>query len=365
MIKYSTKKSVVFVIPALNPGGMQRVMSELVNYYSEQDDIYVHLVLYGKTREMFYNISDKIILYRPKFNEKKTNNLVSILKTLIFIRRTILNIQPESVLSFGEIWNNLVLISLFKVRIPIYISDRCKPDKSFGKINGTLRKLLYPTSTGVIAQTQKAKELYHKQFLHKNISVIGNPIRLIKTNQTIERENIIISVGRLIETKNFDRLIRIFSQLKSENWKLVIVGGNALNQNNMPKLKQLIFDLGIENKVLMTGGVKNVDEYLLRSKIFAFTSSSEGFPNVIGEAMSAGLPVVSYDCLAGPSEMIENGENGFLVPLYDDEMFKEKLEYLVANQNVITEFGQNAQQSIKKYSVEIIAKKYKNILLNL
>jgi GalNAc-alpha-(1->4)-GalNAc-alpha-(1->3)-diNAcBac-PP-undecaprenol alpha-1,4-N-acetyl-D-galactosaminyltransferase len=187
---------------------------------------------------------------------------------------------------------------------------------------------------------------------------------MIKSNDTIRRENIIVSVGRLINTKNFDRLIRIFGELNFLNWKLVIIGGDALKQNNFQRLKELTFELGIENNVILTGNIKNVDEYLLRSKIFAFTSISEGFPNVIGEAMSAGLPVVSYDCIAGPSEMINDGENGFLIPMFDDVLFKDKLEYLMLNQNVNIKMGKNAQESIKKNSVEIIAEKYKKFLLN-
>ena len=71
-------------------------------------------------------------------------------------------IQPHSILSFGELWNNLVLISLIGLKYPVYISDRCKPDKSFGLFQHLLRKWLYPLASGMIAQTEKANEIYQK-----------------------------------------------------------------------------------------------------------------------------------------------------------------------------------------------------------
>jgi GalNAc-alpha-(1->4)-GalNAc-alpha-(1->3)-diNAcBac-PP-undecaprenol alpha-1,4-N-acetyl-D-galactosaminyltransferase len=138
----------------------------------------------------------------------------------------------------------------------------------------------------------------------------------------------------------------------------MIIGGDAIKQENHDKLKQLIYSLNMTDKIVLTGTQNNVEDYLLRSKIFAFTSSSEGFCNAIGEAMSAGLPAVAYDCVAGPREMISDGKNGYLVPMFDDTTFMERLKYLMDNDDKREKMGVTAKESIRKLSPEIICEKY-------
>jgi len=194
--------------------------------------------------------------------------------------------------------------------------------------------------------------------------VIGNPIRKIEDGNFLNKENIVLSVGRLITTKNFDQLIRIFSQVVYGDWKLIIVGGDALKQKNSVLLQKQIDDLGLTDRIILAGSQKDVVSYLLRSKIFAFTSSSEGFPNVIGEALAAGLPVIAYDCIAGPADMVEDGKNGYLIPLFDEEMFKKKLVYLMQHDEVRNQMVQNAPPSVLKYSTSVVCEKYLDFILN-
>ena len=104
-------------------------------------------------------------------------------------------------------------------------------------------------------------------------------------------------------------------------------------------------------------------EFLLKSKIFVFASEKEGFPNVIGEALAAGLPVISYDCIAGPSEMIEDGKNGYLIPLYDDSLFKERLEYLMENEGVRSKMSEEALASIDKFAEKKICEQFYNNII--
>ncbi len=348
-------------IPSLQAGGMERVMSEIAWDFSKRENVELHLIMFGKERKIFYDIPDNLIIHKPDFEFNDSKRTLSTIKTIFFIRKEIKKINPDRILSFGEIWNSFVLMSLFGTKYKVFISDRCRPNKSFGKVHDTLRKFLYGKATGVIAQTNKAKEIYSRQFHNDNIIVIGNPIRDIKARD-IERENMVVSVGRLIDTKNFDQLINIFNNVENDNWKLVIVGGDAIKQNNSITLQKLIDDLNLSDKVTLAGTQKDVESYLLRSKIFAFTSSSEGFPNVIGEAMSAGLPVVSYDCIAGPSDMIDDGINGYLVQLFDQKTFSKKLGYLMNNENLITEMSANAKLSIDKFSTDNICEQYFNFI---
>jgi GalNAc-alpha-(1->4)-GalNAc-alpha-(1->3)-diNAcBac-PP-undecaprenol alpha-1,4-N-acetyl-D-galactosaminyltransferase len=142
-----------------------------------------------------------------------------------------------------------------------------------------------------------------------------------------------------------------------------IVGDDIPNQNNLQRLRQLAKDLNVDDRVILTGGQQNVEDYYKSSKIFAFASSSEGFPNVVGEALAAGLPVVSFDCMSGPSEMITDGKNGFLVPLFDYALFKEKLQLLMNDEQLADKLGSEGKLSVNKFSIDKIGAAFENFIL--
>ena len=353
-----TKIRLCLVIPSLQAGGMEREMSELASYFSSRETLEVHLILYGITRELFYNVPESVTIHKPFFRFNNKFRLISTFRTLSYVRSKVKEISPAAILSFGEYWNSFVLIALTGLKFPVYISDRCQPDKSFGFFHNMLRKKPYPRSAGLIAQTRKAAEIYFSQALHTNIVVIGNPIRDISPDNSIKRENIVLTVGRLISTKHHDRLLELFLSITKPEWRLVIVGYDHLRQKTSEKLREIIAGKNAEARVFLEGKRADVEAYYLKSKVFAFTSSSEGFPNVIGEAMSAGLPVVAFDCIAGPSEMIDNGRNGFLVPLFNYELFREKLLTLMEKSELREIFGRQARKDIMKYSIENIGEMY-------
>jgi len=351
------------IIPSLSAGGMERVMSELAAYFCQKQDSEIHLVMYGINQEVFYKVPSNLIIHKPSFKFENRLRMFYSIKTLVYLRKEIKQIKPNSILSFGEYWNSFVLLAVFGLKYPVFISDRCQPDKSLGWIHDALRKFLYPHAAGVIVQTQIAKKIYEQLLPKSKVTVIGNPIRQIVCDEETKRQNIVLSVGRLIESKHHEELIRLFTQINLPDWKLILIGDDAIRQKNGAKLEALIKELNAENKVNLLGSQKDVDFFYQKSKIFAFTSSSEGFPNVIGEAMSAGLPVVAFDCIAGPSEMIEDGSTGFLIPLFDYNTFKDRIKMLMLNEQLQQSQGFNGQKKIADFSPEIICEKYYQILL--
>jgi glycosyltransferase involved in cell wall biosynthesis len=342
---------------------MEKVMVELATYFSLDIGAETHLILYGISRQIFYPIPDKIIIHTPNFTFNNRFRMISTLRTLLFLRGTIKKVDPTSILSFGEYWNNFVLISTLFLKYPVFISDRNQPGKSLGWFHDKLRNWLYPHSRGLILQTEKAREIYLMKNKHKNIAVIGNPVcDASDISLKLKKEKIIVMVGRLIKSKHQDKLIEMFANIGASDWKLYIVGYDHLRQHNMEELQKLARDRGVEQRVVFTGKSNPLEEIYGRSSIFAFTSSSEGFPNVIGEAMMAGLPVIAFDCVAGPSEMITDGYNGYLIPLFDYKDFESKLSLLMADKNLREKFGSNGRKSIKKYSREIVSKAYFNFI---
>lgn len=349
-------------IHSLQPGGMERVMSELAIFFCSKPDIEVHLLMYGIRPFIFYSLPANIHIHKPLFIFNNKRRFIYSLKTMLFIRQEISQIQPYSILSFGERFNNLVLLALIGKKYPIYVSDRCQPNKSLGWFQDVLRRFLYQRVSGVIVQTNLAKEIYQKSMPKALLTVIGNPIKTIMSESEIIRENIVLTVGRLIESKHHDELIRIFADINMPDWKLVIVGDDALKQHNKQKLEHLIKQLNFEDRITLAGVQNNVDEYYLRCKIFVLTSSSEGFPNVIGEAMAAGLPVVAFDCIAGPSEMITDNIDGFLIPLFDYRLLKDKLIQLMNDPILSEAMGEKARSSIQRFSSDKIGEDYYSLL---
>lgn len=355
--------NIAFITPSLRFGGRERVLSKLINFFSQKENMNVHIILYAKKREINFEIDPKAIIHIPEFSADCNEKLYA-LKSLRFIRKTVKAHNIDTIVSFEEKWNRFALLAVAGLKLRRVISNRNNPYRDYGFIDRKLAQWLYPKVDALIAQTNIAKEVYEKRYRLKKCVVIGNPIDKLDVDfSKVKRENIIICVSRLMKSKNHDRLVKIFSETQNENWKLVLVGGDHGNQNISQKLKDLIKSLNLEDKVLLVGASNNVNEYLLKSKIFAFTSEMEGFPNVVGEAMAAQLPVVSYDCIAGPRDMIDDGINGYLVPVYDDKLFIEKLNHLMTNEEERKVMGEKASEKISKFDSETICYKFYNVIV--
>lgn len=333
-------------------------MSELVTYFSTKEKVEIHLILFGRSRGQFFSVPQNVKIHKPTFRYQNGRRLIFTIKTIFYLRSTIKKLNPDTILSFGEEWNNLVLLSVKGLKVPVYVSDRAEPGKKRRGIQEFLRNILYKDAKAIVVQTKKAGEIYRKKFPDNRIEIIGNPFQLPKEVEYPKGEKIILSVGRLIDSKHYDLLIRYFSEVKNERWKLVIAGGNSVKQHGMSRLKNLVDELQLNEKVELPGMVANVEEWYKRSSIFAFTSSSEGFPNVIGEAMQHGLPVIAFDCIAGPSDLIEHKKNGFLIPLFDGETYVQKLEKLIDDSELRETMGRESENKIREFSIDRIGEKY-------
>ncbi len=336
---------------------MERVMATLLQHFALHIELEIHLMLIGRKREILQDIPDRVFIHKPDWPFEDSKRTWHTLKTLAFIRQKTISIQPDFILSFGEMWNNLVLLSLLGLPYPVYLSDRSKPEKDLGQLQNWLRDKLYPMSAGYIAQTEQARKAALKNKWNNNIQVIGNPISKISCQES-NREKIILSVGRLIPTKHFDRLIHVFNQCQTIDWKLIIVGGDS-NQMKLSKLLETqVQELGLQDRIIITGQQINVTPYYCRSAIFAFMSTSEGFPNVLGEALAAGCACIAYDCSAGPADLIDDEVNGFLIKEGDESKYIERLQQLMDKSELREQFGKAAQEKAQQFASSKIAKQY-------
>ena len=348
-------RKIACLIPALKIGGSERVITLLANEFAKRPDLDVHIIEYGNDARSVIEPSEKVTIHRPGFKFDNRVRLLSTLRRLSFLRRTINKGQFDALLSFGNRWNNFVMLACLGLNACVFLSDRSSPELDIGWLQTWLRRLLYPRAAGLLAQTNRARDMAQTRGLNDRICVIPNPIVMPQVAAESGRQNAILSVGRMVETKNHDHLIKIFASLDADDWKLIIVGDDDQRQNHRSYLGSLADQLGVSSRVEFAGEQSDVQSFYDRAKIFAFTSSSEGFPNVVAEALASGLPVISYDCVAGPSDLITSGENGFLVGLFDKEAFRKHLDELMVDEEKRIQMSIRARESVARLSVECIA----------
>jgi N-acetylgalactosamine-N,N'-diacetylbacillosaminyl-diphospho-undecaprenol 4-alpha-N-acetylgalactosaminyltransferase len=118
----------------------------------------------------------------------------------------------------------------------------------------------------------------------------------------------------------------------------------------------------IEDKVHFLGYQNNPFKYLKKAEFFVLSSLNEGLPNVILESLACGTPVVAFDCLSGPSEMIQHKENGLLVENQNIEKLTEAMNLFVEDENLYRYCKQNAPQSVQSFSVLAIGQQWLNLM---
>lgn len=352
-------KKLLVGLHSLCTGGTERVASSLLEAFSGYEELEIHCLLYGRRPTCFYEVPGSVTLHLPPFEFDAHSRFVSTIKTIRFIRETLLRIGPNVVLNFGERWNNLMLLSAHGTGVPVIPADRSSPARPIGRVHEPLRRYLYRRSAGVIVQTHEAAERM-KSIVNEKvpIHVIPNPLFHTPPPTTARREREVLFVGRFIPTKHVDRLIQVFGSVRAEGWQLTIVGDDAQGFSERAKLERMVQCQGLAGIVNFVGIQKDVERFYRRASIFAFLSSSEGFPNVLAEALSFGLPCVAYDCSAGPSDLIQDGRNGFLVSEFDDEDFASRLQQLMGDVDLRQRMGEGAVASVAHLQKEHIARKF-------
>lgn len=329
-------------------GGAERVMSELANSWSEMGyEVYLLLLV---RRPNFYKINPEVTIFELDNKKRDVGREITIFYRL---RKKLLAIKPSFVLSFMTKYNCFTILASIGLKIPVFVSDRSNPLKRLSGWVVQLRKQTYPYAAGVLAQTGTARDFLLKNIRLNNVAVIPNPLRDQDFSENITKENIILSVGRLVPEKGHNYLLDAFTEIDRKGWRLVILGGGELKDS----LRVQAEELGISNELYMPGPVKNVDKWLQRAEIFAFTSISEGFPNALSEAMGAGMACVSFDCNAGPADLIMDGQNGFLIDTGDTEKLRERLEELMNSESLRKNIGQKAQESSLKLKKKLVTER--------
>lgn len=224
------------------------------------------------------------------------------------------------------------------------------------------RKFAAKYSDAMVVLTEKDRNNYLSNISTKKpVYVIANPVTRQNFSYNVESK-IILSAGLLLPIKGFDKAIEIASKVlpKYPDWKWIICGDGPERE----RLKSLISKFKLEKQFILIGSVENMDEQYKNSAMFVMTSEMEGLPMVLLEAKSWGLPLISFDIMTGPSDIIRDGVNGYLVEINNSEEMKKKLDLLISNESLRKSFSEQSQTDLEKYDFEHVIKRWYEVLGN-
>lgn len=361
-------KKIGFLINSFGGGGAEKTVSNLIEEYSKNENLEVHLILIHN-EDLEYRIAKNVIIHRVDVNCLNARFYLKMPAVSRGILKILDQYEIEHVVSLLFKANIChILTKVFGNKRKIIISERSHTEYSVKSY--FVRRLIgffYNRSDKIIVISNGIKSTLTSIFSVKNnkIVVIPNPIKpvSIEKKEIIKSDSInFLSVGRLTPVKNHKLMIKAFKYcvLSNDKVRLDILGDGPL----LGELKELTCSLGIQDNVIFHGFVKNTDFYYRKSDVFVLTSLYEGFGNVVTEAMSYGLPVVCTDCPSGPSEITDYGKFGILVPNDSIEELKRALFRMMEQAQLRASYSLKSFQRAEYYELDNISKRYINEMIN-
>lgn len=351
-------KKIAFLIMDMDKkGGTERVTSMIANSLSNNNEVYIFSCKNGESPHFF--VKDNVKL-ESLHGEKSKNSLFRKMNVFKELYRKINKYDIDIAIA--------VDVALYLYLFPLNLLHYCKcisweHFNYFYSPNRRVklgRRLSAKYADSVVVLGKNDLSNYKKNFSKiKNIRYIFNPVSVSvsNTNDNMEYKRI-VAAGRLENEKGFDRLVDIWAQIENDfiDWKLDIFGEGS----ECGKLQSRISSLGLKN-IKLRGYADDISKELENSSIFVLTSRFEGFGLVLIEAQAKGLPCVSFD-KEGPSEIINDGVNGFLVNDGNISDFADKLKLLMKNKSLRYSFSNHATDEISRYDLEKISKEWEELV---
>ncbi|MCK9264909.1 MAG: glycosyltransferase family 4 protein [Deltaproteobacteria bacterium] len=313
----------MLAILSLSAGGAERVVSEMANWWVARGCEVAVLTFWGSEHD-HYRLDprvQRITLDFRRHSPTLRHYLGSRIRLPFRIRETVRTFKPDAVISFIDLVNIIMVITLAGTKIPLIVSERIDPrHHPISRLRSLARRLCYRYASALVVQTGSVAGWAETVMPASRIEVIPNFVRILPGTDDLAVHKgpegpYILAIGRLNRQKGYDVLIRAFAMAKAAQagWRLVILGEGPERSN----LERLAADLGIGDAVLMPGIVREPAEWMRQAAFFVLPSRYEGFPNALLEAMACGCAVIAADCPSGPAEIIRHNVDGLLVPKED------------------------------------------------
>lgn len=360
-------------------GGVERVLTIKANYFADVLNYDISIILTdGKDFPLYYPLSERIKVVNLDINFEELWSCSFLKKVIVYLKKQrkfkkrltaeLMAIRPD------------ITISLLRREIN-FISKIHDGSKKIGElhVNRTNYRNFESGDSNIIKNLFSIfwmKSLVsHLQKLDRfivlteedkqnwpeiqHIEVIPNPLAFKVDQKSDLTSKRVIAVGRYVYQKGFDLLLKAWSIVEKRNkdWNLVVFG-----QGSRDSYEKMIDDLKIEKKRChLLGPTNDIKKEYLDSSIFVFSSRFEGFGMVLVEAMSCGLPCISFDCPCGPKDIISDGVDGLLVPNGDVEQLADKLSELISHPDEISRLSESALLKADSYSMDSISLRWRSM----
>lgn len=355
------KKIGILVYDFNATGGAEKVAKNLAIELSKNYEVFVISLFESKKSDEKHEYK-----YFKMFDEtiSITKNLFKISRKL---KKHLIENEIEDLLMITAGVNTVGILSTMGTKIKtIYCEHSNLENRTYGKKHLIRQWIGAKFSNKVITLTERDRNNFIKEMkLPENkVLVITN---WFVPNGKLEQYNVeskkIITAGRLEKVKGHDLLIQVAKKVKEKHgdWIWEIYGDGKCAE----EIRQSIVDNSLQDFVVLKGNVNNLNDLYADYSMFVLTSYYEGIPLVLLEAQQANLPIVSFDCPTGPSEIVDDNINGFIIPTYNTELMANKINELIESKDKRVQFSNNSKNNINKFDKAHIIKLWIELIENI
>lgn len=367
-------RHLLIFIHSLGCGGAERVAANMANHWAERD-LRVTVVTLTPDARDFYDLHPKVRRVVLNKDYASRNPLAAVFNNWSQVRalRQVLRKEKPDValamMSKANVWLALAASGLSDV-VCVGSEHIHPPEYPLGGIWEFLRSRLYGRLAAVTALTEQSADWLRRKTSAVHIEVIPNaapwPLPVLQpylAPPRRENERILLAVGRLCEQKGFDILIRVFARLANDfpRWTLVIAGEGPLRTS----LQTQIDSTEYADRMLLAGRVGNLGQWYEAAHVYVMSSRFEGFGNTLAEAMTYGLPVVSFDCDTGPRDIVSHEVDGLLVPAGSGAALELALRRVMGDDAFRHRLSAQALKARERYSLKAIASRWEALFESL
>lgn len=344
-------------------GGVEQVTTSLANAFCDEYEVYIYGI-FGKGKNVPYDL-DPRIHYRAELAED-----CRIRKRITSVFKPFKNYIKENKIDIVFLMENHPALTVSPVRFftkaKYVFCDHGALMNEWEKKDITVFRFWDSLiSHKTVTLTEQTRQDYIKRFKinPKKIQSIYNwiPEEVLKTRKPYNQASKkIITVGRFSEEKGHDMLVEAAKLVlpKYPEWKWELYGtGDTLDS-----IRKKIEDYGLEKQLILKGSVKNAYQIYGEYAFLVLPSYREGLPLVLLEAKALGLPMISFDIITGPREIISDGEDGYLILPYNIEEMAAKIEALIINEKQRVLFSKNTENGIEKFEKTQIYHQWKQLI---